>query len=204
MNSLNLKIILLAGVFSLMPVVIHAAESEVQAAPETKAVETETKPAETFQSVCLGSWMKRQNDIQDKVDYKNFGEKYCECASGQPLDNDDAIDKAIQLCMSRTLLHDTMDALDDKIGLDKATESDIDEHCQSRWQLVYPQLSDKGKEAATAYCKCSQPKLMSLIKKSDNMTDKAYYDEIDSIAASCSQEIKPDDESDKASKTTTN
>ena len=54
------------------------------------------QPGESFQTVCINSWMKKIGDSTDKVDFKNFGEKYCTCAAAQPLDSDAAIQKAIQ------------------------------------------------------------------------------------------------------------
>lgn len=157
----------------------------------TYAVTEPSRPVESFQSICLDSWMKRMTTIKDQVSYKNFGEKYCSCAQTQPLDTDIAVDKAIQVCMSRTLLHDAMDSLEDSVGLAKATDKDVTQYCLAKWDLIYPQITDRAKEIATAYCECSKLKLVELVKNADAMTDKAYSDQIDSIAASCSSEIKP-------------
>lgn len=162
-----------------------------------KQVDT-TNPADSFQSICLNSWMKRVNDIGDKVSYKNFGEKYCACAQTQPLDTDAAVDKAIQVCMSRTLLHDSMDSLEEKIGLNKATDKDIAQYCSDRWSLIYPQMTEQAKQNATAFCECSTPKLVEVLKKSDDLTDKEYYLQIDTIAASCSGQLTPTQAPSKA------
>ncbi|MCL9685658.1 hypothetical protein [Legionella maioricensis] len=145
---------------------------------------------ESFQTVCINSWMKKIGDSADKVDFKNFGEKYCTCAAGQPLDNEAAIQKAIQLCLSRTLLHDAMDSLEEEVGLSEAKDTDINEYCEDRWNLIYPKQTDEDKKATTAYCECAKPKLMDLIKKAENMTDKEYDDGINDVAAACSGNVK--------------
>lgn len=148
--------------------------------------DTAPASADSFETVCTNAWMEKADAAKDKVDYKNFGEKYCGCAAKQPLNDDASIQKAIQLCMSRTLLHDAMDSLEDDVGLSKAQDTDITNHCQDRWNLIYPNLSDADKQKTMAYCDCAKPKLMTLIKDSDNMTDKQYYEAIDGIAADCS------------------
>ncbi|ARG99341.1 hypothetical protein [Legionella micdadei] len=148
------------------------------------------KQAESFQAICLSSWMKRVSDVGNMAGYKNFGEKYCACALTQPLDTDAAVDKAIQVCMSRTLLHNTMDSLEEEVGLDKASDKDISQFCQDTWNLIYPKMTDQAKETATNFCNCSQPKLVALLKNSSNMTDKEYDAQIDSVAASCSESIQ--------------
>ncbi|AUH71972.1 hypothetical protein [Legionella sainthelensi] len=140
-----------------------------------------------FQTICTDAWMKNADKAKDKVDYKNFGEKYCSCAAKQPLDNETAVKKAIQLCMSRTLLHDAMDSLEDEITLSKAKESDINDYCLDRWSVVLPEQTDDDKKLINAYCQCAQPKLMDLIKQSDNMTDKEYEAGIDKVADNCTE-----------------
>ncbi|MDP3268292.1 MAG: hypothetical protein Q8M40_04520 [Legionella sp.] len=151
----------------------------------------------SFQSVCIDSWMKKSEQIKDKIDYKNFGEKYCSCAATQPLSSDAEISKAIQTCMSQTLLHDAMDSLEEEVGLSEAKATDIDEYCNDRWDLIYPDKSDEAKKITTAYCSCANPKLMDLIKHSDNQTDKQYNDAINSIAASCSGIVQQPTPSDQ-------
>ena len=145
------------------------------------------KPAGvSFQAACTNAWMEKSADAKDKVDYKNFGEKYCGCAAAQPLDDDAAVQKAIHVCMSRTLLHDAMDSMEDEIGLSKAKDTDIAEHCQDRWDLIYPKQTDADKKQTMAYCECAKPKLMDLVKQSDSMTDKQYDEGVDAVAATCS------------------
>lgn len=167
--SKQVGIAFIAGLFSLA--------TYADPAPQT---------TESFQTVCTDAWMKKSDDAKDKVDYKNFGEKYCGCAANQPLDNEEAIQKAIHLCMSRTLLHDAMDSLEDEVGLSEAKDSDITEYCQDRWNLVYPKLTDEDKKLTVAYCECAKPQLMELIKQADNMTDKAFDEGVDKVAAACS------------------
>lgn len=147
---------------------------------------TDSTLQNSFQTQCIDSWMKRLDNIRDKVDYKNFGEKYCECASQHPLDNQEAINKTMQLCMSQTLLQDTMDSLENEVGLDKAAGEEINEYCEDRFTLVFPAMNDKDKETTARYCSCAEPKLAALLKTADSMTDKEYSNEIKKIASSCS------------------
>ena len=92
--------------------------------------------------------------------------------------------------MSRTLLHDTMDSLEEEVGLTEAKDTDFMEYCQDRWNLIYPKPTDEGKKFTQAYCECAKPKLMDLIKQSDKMTDKQYNDGVDSVAAACSANVQ--------------
>lgn len=145
---------------------------------------------ETFETKCVDSWMKKIDDSAEKIDYKNFGEKYCECAAAQPLDSAVAIQKAIQLCMSRTLLHDAMDSLEEEVGLSEAKDTDVNEYCEDRWALIYPKQTEADKKITAAYCECAKPKLMELIKDASNMTDKLYDEGINNVAAACSNNVK--------------
>lgn len=141
--------------------------------------------ASDFQTVCTNAWMKKADETKDKVDFKNFGEKYCGCAAKQPLGDDAAIQKAVHLCMSRTMLHDTMDSLGDEIGLSKIKDSDISDYCMNRWELIMPKQTDGEKKLINDYCNCVKPKLMELVKKSNNVTDKQYDETIDNVADGC-------------------
>lgn len=170
------KSTIVAIIFGFMPFCGQAAQA--------------ANPQDTFQTNCVNSWMKRVSDPKDKVDYKNFGEKYCECAGKNPLDSQDAINKTMQLCMSQTLLQDTMDSLENEVGLDKANDSDINEYCEDRFTLVFPQMNDNDKKASANYCGCAKPKLMAIIKSSENLTDKQYSDQINDIAAACSSGVQ--------------
>ncbi|CAM3012082.1 hypothetical protein [Legionella worsleiensis] len=176
MSRVSLKNVVVAVSFVLFSLSAYSADT--------------ASKSESFQSVCINSWMSKAEQVADKVDYKNFGEKYCACASGQPMDNQVAINKAIQVCLSQTLLHDAMDSLEEEIGLSDAKSSDLSEYCQNRWGLIYPKQTDEEKKFTTSYCACAQPKLMELIKKSETITDKEYDEAIDSIAADCSGDPK--------------
>jgi hypothetical protein len=162
-----------------------------------------TQPNSSFQSVCINSWMSKGEQATDKVDYKNFGEKYCACASAQPLDNEEAIKKAIQICLSQTLIHDAMDSLEEEVGLSDAKAADYTEYCQDRWSLIYPKQTEEDKKFTSSYCECAQPKLMDLVKKSEAITDKEYDQSIDTIAASCSGNVKGEQPVSSAQSTTT-
>ncbi|KTC78390.1 hypothetical protein [Legionella brunensis] len=177
MSSNYVKSILIATFLSLLPFSINAAD-------------TSNGTEQSFQTTCVNSWMKRMDDIKDKVDYKNFGEKYCECAAKQPLDTQEAINKTMQLCMSQTLLQDTMDSLENEVGLDKANADDVNEYCTDRFTLVFPKMNDNDKQASSEYCSCAKPKLVALLKTADNMTDKQYTDQINEIAAACSSGVQ--------------
>lgn len=175
MDCKNLKLALAVVYVSLSPLCVYADDT--------------TKKEDTFQSTCVTAWLGRYGDIKEAVDYKNFGEKYCECASTQPLQDSAAVDKAAQVCMTRTLLHDAVDSMEEDKKLDNATAADIGEYCHDRWDLVYPKMDDKLKSTAATYCDCANPEILSLIKGSDSMTDKQYYDKIDEIAATCSAKL---------------
>ncbi|MDX1837378.1 hypothetical protein DIZ81_05550 [Legionella taurinensis] len=168
---------LLAVVFVGVPLLVQADNAP---APKSE---------ETFQSTCVKAWLGRDNTTKDQVDYKNFGEQYCECAATQPLQDSAAVDKAAQVCMTRTLLHDALNSLEEDNELTGASEADIDESCHDRWSLVYPKMDDRLKQVATSYCGCAKSELKTLIKNSDNMTDKEYDNKINDIAASCAAQL---------------
>jgi len=168
-----------------------------QPASTTTQPATSTQPAtggnatgDSFHQVCVKSWMGRNADVKNKVDFQNFGEKYCTCAETQtPLDSNEAINMAAQVCMSRTLLQDAADNLSDEIGLNEVKDTDFNEYCMDRWELVYPNMDDNDKKAAVGYCDCAKPKLLELFKKSSDMTDQAYSKAIDDVAATCSGKV---------------
>ena len=134
--------------------------------------------------------MKKSADATDKVDFQNFGEKYCACAANKPLDNDAAVQKAIRyVCQERYFMMPWTHSKK-RLGLSEAKDTDINEYCVDRWNLVYPKQSDAEKQIVKAYCECAKPKLIDLIKQSDNVTDKQYDEGIDSIADACSDHVK--------------
>lgn len=187
MNLSTIKLIFITPVIYLLAYSAHADKT--------------SQPGATFQEGCISKWMKKADEATDKVDYKDFGEKYCGCAATQPLDSAAAIKKAIQVCMSRTLLHDTMDSLEEEVGLSEAKDSDLQEYCQDRWNLIYPKQTDEDKKFTTAYCECAKPKLMDLIKQSDTITDKQYAEAIDKVAANCSGNVNENVSNTATSKT---
>jgi hypothetical protein len=151
-----------------------------------------TTQQEAFQMTCVKSWMQRMGENQDKTDYKNFGEKYCDCASKQPLDSTMHINKTMQLCMSQTLLQDTMDTLENEVGLDKATEEDLHEYCEDRFALVFPKMSERDRQISAAYCDCAKPHLLKILRTANDMTDKEYSNHINEVAAICSTGLEND------------
>ena len=152
----------------------------------------DAKVDQAFQTDCNKAWMDMAGNTSDKVDYKNFGEKYCGCAAGKSLATKADLSKAAQICMSQTLLHDTMDGLGDNVGLKNLTQEIIQTGCQDKWKIIYPNMDDKLSASVTSYCQCASPKLMDLNKNRDNLTDKQWYDTIDSIANDCAGTVAPD------------
>ncbi|KTD23403.1 Uncharacterised protein [Legionella lansingensis] len=172
MNFDYAKSILLATIIGLIPEYGNATQVSGQ-------------PQESFQSICLTSWMKRVDNIKDEVDYQNFGKKYCECADKHILDNPEDTNKITQLCLSQTILQDTMDSIENEVGLDKATEEDVLEYCEDKFELVFPTMSDSDKQISTAYCNCANPKLRKILEMADTMTESDYTKHINEVAAAC-------------------
>ncbi|KTD16218.1 hypothetical protein [Legionella jordanis] len=190
MKSTHIKLYLIGLVLGMIPL------CGFSSSPNTNAIISNPP---SFLATCVNSWMQRMDKDQDKTDYRNFGEKYCDCAAQQPLDNAENINKAMQLCMSQTLLEDTMDSLENEVGFDKVSEEDLDEYCADRFALVFPKMNENSKQISTAYCNCAKPRLMRLIKVADNMTDGQYSNEINQVAAACSSGL--DNETAAASAT---
>lgn len=164
----------------------------ILAIPTISSAEDTAKLNEVFNTHCVKSWMEKSEGVTDKVDYKNFGEKFCNCGSSQPLDTDADVSKAAQMCMSRTMLHDTMDYLEEKKGLDNLSEEKIESACLDKWNMVYPNINEKGKGQIKEYCQCAAPKLNDLNDDRDNVTDKEWNDKVNSIAATCASRVDPD------------
>lgn len=140
---------------------------------------------ETFKTNCVKAWMEIAAKNIDMINYKNFGEKYCDCASSKPLDSQTDLDKAAQICVSQILLHDTMDNLEDEVGLAKLTQEQILSGCQEKWKILYPDQPSKN------YCQCAAPKLYEMNHNSENMTDKEWYEKMNSIADNCAGNVTP-------------
>lgn len=152
----------------------------------------DAKVDQAFQTDCNKAWMEMAGNTSDKDEYKNFGEKYCSCAAGKSLNSKDEIAKAAQICMSQTLLKDTMDGLGDSVGLKNLTQESIQTGCQDKWKIIYPEMDDKLMTSVTSYCQCASPKLMELNKNRDNVTDKQWYDTIETIANDCAGNVAAD------------
>ena len=147
--------------------------------------------ADTFKTSCVKAWVEKSN-TNDKVEYKNFGEKYCNCVAKQPLDSDAQMATAAKVCMSRVLLHDSMDTLEDEVGLSSLTADKIETGCLSKWDTIATALAGDAKGQVNNYCKCASPQLTDMNTNRDNFTDKAWADKIDSIADSCAGNVTPD------------
>lgn len=145
---------------------------------------------ETFHYTCVNEWMNRVEGIKDKGRYQNFGDKYCTCVAGLPLNNVDEIVRTARNCISRTLLLDAMEAIDDDLGYTQTTLGDINEYCQDRWALIYPQMTDADKRAGDTYCNCAKSPLLALAKKSDSMGYQAFDSAVEEIAKNCAGNIK--------------
>lgn len=140
---------------------------------------------EAFKANCVKAWMEIAAKNIDMVDYKNFGEKYCDCASSKKLDSQADLEKAAQICVSQILLHDTMDNLEDRVGLAKLSQEQILSGCQYKWKMLYPDRPSEN------YCQCAAPKLYEMNHNSENMTDKEWYEKMNAIADSCAGNVTP-------------
>ncbi|MHB1947418.1 MAG: hypothetical protein ACYCQI_04815 [Gammaproteobacteria bacterium] len=146
---------------------------------------------EAFKTSCVNAWMDKAK-ASDQVEYKNFGEKYCDCVATQPIDTDAQMSSAAKLCMSRVLIHDTMDTLEDEVGLSNLNADKIQKGCLDKWNAIATALVGDAKGQVDNYCKCATPKLTDLNTNRDNYTDKEWATKIDSIADSCSDNVTPD------------
>lgn len=151
----------------------------------------EGKLTEAFKTNCIKAWMDSAGNTADKVAYQNFGEKYCDCGSKNKLETKEDINKVAQICMSQSILHDTMDGLEDKTGLKNLTAEKIQSGCGDTWKIIYANMDDKTKTATGAYCQCVAPKLYEMTKNSENMTDKTWYEKMNGIAGECAGNVEP-------------
>ena len=161
----------------------------------------DTTPHQNFKSDCVGAWMKSApTDAEDKLEYQNFGEKYCGCAATKPLSNQDEINKAAQTCMAQTLLRDVMDDMEDDPGLDKLTSDNLLSACKDKWTVVYPKASTDPSAPTNRYCQCATPKLIEINNSADDLTDDQWYAKIDEISVNCAATIIPEKETAPAAK----
>lgn len=142
--------------------------------------------AQQIKPACIKAWMSRIDAVTEKIEYQNYGDKYCTClaekASGL---STEALAKTAKMCMSRIMLHNAMDVFEDDVGLKDLTLGDIAEYCQDKWSLLHPHQDNTMQQATTQYCACIKPDLLALAKKADTMTDEVYNGHIDTIADTC-------------------
>jgi|GEM_PF-3310893 len=156
-----------------------------------------------FKTECVSAWMKGAPQ-EGKVDYQNFGEQYCGCAAGKSIKSQDDLKLAAQTCMAQTVLRGTMDNVEEKPGLSKATADDILSACIDTWAVVNPQIAANPTAAAATkgFCVCAQSKLADLAKNNENITDDQWYLQIDAVSAGCAEAMmgaKPPADSTPAS-----
>ena len=180
MRFIGLKsLVVVAAVVALNPLTSFADESA-------------SKIDDVFKTACVKAWMERSDKSSDKVGFKNFGEKYCDCAAGKSLENDKAIEKAAQICLSQVLLHDTMDNIESDQGLSKLSDELVKTGCGDELTMLYPDIDADGKKSFGEYCACASPKLLEINKNRDSLTDKEWYEKINGVAADCSGKVAPD------------
>lgn len=140
---------------------------------------------EQFKSVCVKAWMERADDITDKSNFRNFGEKYCQCAANKTFKNQKDFKRTAQTCISETLLHNAMNMLEDKQGFSNISTSGIETACQNEFKLAFPKMSEETKQASITYCECAAPKLNDLIKNRRTLADTQWIEKMDAIADNC-------------------
>lgn len=165
----RLKLVVASLVVVCMPWLVHAEST-----------------ADKFKVECNKAWMEGADKSTDKVAFKNFGEKYCACFGDKPLDDKDVIKKYTPVCMSQVLLRDTMDNIESDKGLANATQESIESTCNDEWLIINSGLNGITTPTKSAYCTCAAPKLNELTKNKDNVTDKEWYEKINTIAKDCS------------------
>lgn len=176
MRHFQLKITLALIAATLVPIISHADDNAAKA-------------NEAFKARCLEVWVEKGDDVSDKTAYKTFGEKFCACAVDKPLENDAAINRTAQLCMSQTLLNDTMDNLQAQKGKANITADTFQNACVAKWSAIYPKMGDQAKTSTTSFCQCSAPKVGDLVKK-QGLTDNDLSNQLNSIADNCADQVK--------------
>jgi len=179
MRLISIRSIIVIAAMTLAPIASFAADDS-------------NKLNEVFKNACVKAWMERSDKTSDKVTFKNFGEKYCDCAAGKPLDTDANIDKAARLCMSQLVLKDSIDNLESEKGLSSLTADTFKTSCADEWNVLYPDMDAGMKDGTSSYCSCAAPKIETLNQDRDKLTDKEWYAKIDGIAEECSTAVKAD------------
>lgn len=146
-----------------------------------QAQDPSNKPS--FSTTCEKNWMINIDNTSDDVTFRDFGQKYCDCASSQPQNIEPAKTKAI--CMSRVALYLTMDAIGAEEGLSHVTEDKIKSSCNTIWEIVSQSTEPSSKQKNAQICICAAPKLNALTQKKENYTDREWYTKINEIAAGC-------------------
>ncbi|KGP62762.1 hypothetical protein EP47_02085, partial [Legionella norrlandica] len=93
-------------------------------------------------------------------------------------------------CLPQTILHDAMDELEEGVTLSEVNTTTIEQYCIDRWNLVYPRQNNDDKKLVFAYCECAKTKLLDIIKKIDELSNKEYEDAIKNINMLCSGNLK--------------
>lgn len=145
--------------------------------------------AAEFKKSCSETWVEKSGPVSDKVAYKDFGEKYCQCLTDKPLQPESALKESAGICISQILLTNTMDILESDEGLDNVDETKINQACTTHWALIYTGLTGETKAPDNSYCNCAAPKLNDMNKDRDNLTDKEWSDKINEIAKECSDKV---------------
>lgn len=145
----------------------------------------EAPDAKAFKKMCVSAWMKSV-PAGDKVDYQDFGEKYCSCASEKPLTSQEDVNKAAQFCMGKILLRNISDRLEESPGLDEVASKDVDEACKGAWKMISsPDSGAPPAEMVSQFCACVEPQMVTLAKKNAELTDSQWYVKVDTISAGC-------------------
>lgn len=179
MRLRQMKSLIAVTIVSLFPFVAQAQDSNA-------------KREEAFKTGCVKTWMERADKSSDKVSFKNIGEKFCDCAANKPTETEAEVNKAVQVCLSQVILHDTMDNVESEHGLTNLTDTNLTSSCANTWNVIYPDMDTNDKKEIDAYCACATPKLMDVNKKRDELTDKDWYAKINEVAADCSGTVAPD------------
>ncbi|KTC97439.1 hypothetical protein Lgee_1760 [Legionella geestiana] len=149
------------------------------------AAMAEAPDAKAFKNMCVSAWMKSAPD-GDKVDYQDFGEKYCSCAAEKPLTSQEDVNKAAQFCMGKILLRTISDRLEESPGLDKVASKDVEQACKGAWTMITsPGSGAPPAEMVSQFCACVEPQMVKLAKKNEELTDSQWYVKVDAISAGC-------------------
>lgn len=138
----------------------------------------------SFKKSCVKAWMNKSKS-GDSAEFKSYGEKYCDCVASQAIDTDAQMESAAKLCMSRVLLREAMNALQENGGLSNLNTNKIEMSCVKRWDSIATALAGDSIKPMDIYCRCAAPKLLDLSSNRDSYTETTWAEKIDSIADSC-------------------